>query len=54
MDDLVALETALRQQNVAAFIFEPIQGKGVYFAKEGFLKEIHFHEGRTIQTLLLA
>jgi ornithine--oxo-acid transaminase len=37
--DSVALEAALRGRDVAAFIVEPIQGKGVNFPSEGFLRE---------------
>ncbi len=37
-NDLVALEQVLEQGNVAAFIVEPIQGKGVYVAADGYLK----------------
>jgi acetylornithine/succinyldiaminopimelate/putrescine aminotransferase len=39
MNDLVALEKSLRRQDVAAFIVEPIQGKGVYIPAEGYLQE---------------
>jgi ornithine--oxo-acid transaminase len=38
-NDLPALETALRQKDVAAFIFEPIQGKGVNLPDDGYLPE---------------
>lgn len=37
--DLVALERALASQPVAAFVVEPVQGKGVYPAPEGYLAE---------------
>lgn len=37
-NDLEALETELRKKDVAAFVVEPIQGKGVTIAKEGYLK----------------
>src|ERR1700731_261356 len=36
--DLDALAAELRQGDVAAFIVEPIQGKGVYLAPEGYLQ----------------
>jgi acetylornithine/succinyldiaminopimelate/putrescine aminotransferase len=39
MNDLAALEKELRQGDVAAFIVEPIQGKGVYMPAESFLPE---------------
>jgi ornithine--oxo-acid transaminase len=39
MDDLKALEQKLRQGDVAAFVVEPIQGKGVYIPAEGYLPE---------------
>jgi len=37
--DLAALEKELRKGNVAALLIEPIQGKGVNIAPEGFLRE---------------
>ncbi|MET0868748.1 MAG: aspartate aminotransferase family protein [Pseudorhodoplanes sp.] len=37
-NDLTALEAALRKKDVAAFIVEPIQGKGVYLPDLGYLK----------------
>jgi acetylornithine/succinyldiaminopimelate/putrescine aminotransferase len=37
-NDLGALEYELKKKDVAAFIFEPIQGKGVYTPAPGFLK----------------
>ncbi|MDO5655534.1 MAG: ornithine--oxo-acid transaminase [Flavobacteriaceae bacterium] len=38
-DDLDALETALQQENVVAFLVEPIQGEaGVYVPSDGYLK----------------
>jgi ornithine--oxo-acid transaminase len=37
-NDLTALETALRKKDVAAFIVEPIQGKGVYLPDPDYLK----------------
>lgn len=38
MNDLRALEMELKKKDVAAFIFEPIQGKGVFIPEPGFLK----------------
>lgn len=38
MNDLEALEKALKKKDVAAFIFEPIQGKGVFIPAPGFLQ----------------
>ncbi len=38
-DDLAALEKALASRNVAAFIFEPIQGKGVNIPGDGYLAD---------------
>ena len=39
-DDTDALEEALKQENVAGFLVEPIQGEaGVYVPSEGFLKK---------------
>jgi ornithine--oxo-acid transaminase len=38
-DDLQALETALASGDVAAFIVEPIQGKGVHIPSSGYLAE---------------
>lgn len=38
-NDLVALERALRGRDVAAFIVEPIQGKGVNLPVDGYLAE---------------
>lgn len=38
-NDLNALERELRKGDVAAFIVEPIQGKGVYIPKEDFLPQ---------------
>ena len=40
-DDLAALERALRLRNVAAFLVEPIQGKGVNMPSPDFLKQAH-------------
>jgi acetylornithine/succinyldiaminopimelate/putrescine aminotransferase len=39
MNDLTALEKSLRREDVAAFIVEPIQGKGVYVPADGYLQE---------------
>jgi ornithine--oxo-acid transaminase len=39
MDDLHELERELRQGDVAAFVAEPIQGKGVYIPADGYLSE---------------
>ena len=39
MDDLPALERQLRKVDVAAFIVEPIQGKGVYLPQDNYLPE---------------
>jgi ornithine--oxo-acid transaminase len=39
MNDLEALEKALRKKDVAAFIFEPIQGKGVFIPASGYLQQ---------------
>ncbi len=39
MNDLEALERELRQGDVAAFIVEPIQGKGVYIPADDYLPE---------------
>lgn len=39
MDDLPALERQLVRRDVAAFIVEPIQGKGVYIPAAGYLRE---------------
>jgi ornithine--oxo-acid transaminase len=39
MNDTQALERELRKGDVAAFIAEPIQGKGVYSPEEGYLPE---------------
>lgn len=38
MNDLAALENLLRKKDVAAFIYEPIQGKGVFMPEPGYLK----------------
>lgn len=39
MGDLEALERELRKGDVAAFIFEPVQGKGVFVAEPSFYPE---------------
>jgi acetylornithine/succinyldiaminopimelate/putrescine aminotransferase len=39
MNDLAALEKELRKKDVAAFIVEPIQGKGVYIPADNYLPE---------------
>ncbi len=39
MNDLEELEQQLRRGDVAAFIVEPIQGKGVYIPADGYLPE---------------
>jgi acetylornithine/succinyldiaminopimelate/putrescine aminotransferase len=39
MNDLAALERQLRREDVAAFIVEPIQGKGVYIPADNYLPE---------------
>jgi acetylornithine/succinyldiaminopimelate/putrescine aminotransferase len=39
MNDLAALEGQLRRKDVAAFIVEPIQGKGVYIPASTYLPE---------------
>jgi len=38
-DDLAALEQELKRGDVAAFIVEPVQGKGVNIAAPGYLKD---------------
>jgi acetylornithine/succinyldiaminopimelate/putrescine aminotransferase len=37
MNDLAALEKQLRERDVAAFVVEPIQGKGVYIPADNYL-----------------
>jgi len=37
--DLAALERALASRDIAAFVVEPVQGKGVYSAPTGYLAE---------------
>lgn len=39
MNDLAALENELHHRDVAAFIVEPIQGKGVYTPADNYLPE---------------
>ncbi|MCB9832171.1 MAG: aspartate aminotransferase family protein [Planctomycetes bacterium] len=39
LNDLAALERALETGTIGAFIFEPIQGKGVFLPEPGFLRE---------------
>ncbi len=39
MDDLEALERELRRGDVAGFVVEPIQGKGVHIPKDDYLPE---------------
>jgi ornithine--oxo-acid transaminase len=39
MNDLAGLERELRKKDVAAFIVEPIQGKGVYIPADNYLPE---------------
>jgi ornithine--oxo-acid transaminase len=39
-NDVIALERALKAGDVAAFIFEPIQGKGVNLPRAGYLQEV--------------
>jgi len=38
LNDLKRLEVELKKGDVAAFIYEPIQGKGVFIPENGFLK----------------
>ncbi len=52
-DDLPALERALAGNDVAAFIVEPIQGKGVNIPADGYLREAH-RLCRKHRTLLVA
>lgn len=51
--DLDALEHELKKKDVAAFVFEPIQGKGVYFAPDGFLQKA-FELCKKYKTLTIA
>lgn len=39
LNDIEALEYELKKKDVAAFIFEPIQGKGVFVPKPGYLQD---------------
>lgn len=39
LNDLGELENELKKENVAAFFFEPIQGKGVYVPNDNYLPE---------------
>ncbi len=39
LEDIAALETELKKKDVAAFVFEPILGKGLYVPSTPFLKE---------------
>ena len=39
MNDLESLERELRKRDVAAFIVEPVQGKGVYIPEDDYLPE---------------
>ena len=39
MGDLVALERLFKKGNVAAFLFEPIQGKGVHYPSDDFYQK---------------
>lgn len=39
MNDLQLLERELRKGDVAGFVFEPIQGKGVYIPEDGYFPE---------------
>ena len=41
LGDLAGLERELRRGDVAAFLVEPIQGKGVFVPPEGFLRAAH-------------
>ena len=52
-NDLAALEHALASRRVAAFIFEPIQGKGVILPTEDYLKGAE-HLCRRYETLFIA
>ncbi|MDO8518807.1 MAG: aspartate aminotransferase family protein [Deltaproteobacteria bacterium] len=38
-NDLNRLETELKKKDVAAFVFEPVQGKGIYLPEENFLPQ---------------
>ncbi|TMJ04056.1 MAG: aspartate aminotransferase family protein [Alphaproteobacteria bacterium] len=52
-NDLVALEQALSARRIAAFIVEPIQGKGVILPSEEYLKGAE-HLCRRYETLFVA
>jgi ornithine--oxo-acid transaminase len=52
-NDLVALEQALSSRKVAAFVVEPIQGKGVILPNEEYLKGAE-HVCRRYDTLFVA
>ena len=52
-NDLTALEQALSSRRMAAFIVEPIQGKGVILPAEGYLKGAE-HLCRRYETLFVA
>jgi ornithine--oxo-acid transaminase len=52
-NDLAALERALSGRRMAAFIVEPIQGKGVFLPDEGYLKGAE-HLCRRHDTLFVA
>lgn len=39
LNDIIALEKELAANDVAAFVFEPIQGKGVYLAKTEYFQK---------------
>jgi ornithine--oxo-acid transaminase len=52
-NDLVALEQALSTRRVAAFVVEPIQGKGVILPNEEYLKGAE-HLCRRYETLFVA
>jgi acetylornithine/succinyldiaminopimelate/putrescine aminotransferase len=53
MGDLPALEALLAKRNIAAFIFEPVQGKGVNFPADNFYTEAQ-RLCRQYGTLLIA
>jgi len=38
-NDIGALEKLLRKKKIACFIVEPVQGKGIYIAEDGYLAE---------------
>jgi ornithine--oxo-acid transaminase len=52
-NDLAALEQALSGRRMAAFVVEPIQGKGVFLPDEAYLKGAE-HLCRRYQTLFVA